>query len=138
MMAHLRVFIKFALSSQGLQELDDSFLFGLFQFFKLLDDVVGFAAVPRDGFKKRQGSTVMHQSWPQTDSPQRSRAYLVPAALKILFREIAGHLLEDSVPVVLASGLQDSVAGAHVVHEEVAVRMQGDGAERGRNREGAA
>lgn len=35
--------------------------------------------------------------------------------------------------VVLARGLQDSVAGADVVHEEISVGMQGDGSKRGRN-----
>src|ERR1700730_4447408 len=79
----------------------------------------------------------MHQSRTQADSPQRRGADLVAAALKILFREVAGHLLEDAVTVMLANGLQDSVAGAHVVHEEISERMQGDGAKCGRNRERA-
>ena len=38
--------------SQGLQELDDRFLVGPFQFFKLLCDVAGLAPVPRNGFEK--------------------------------------------------------------------------------------
>jgi hypothetical protein len=41
------------LTSQGLQELDDGFLVGASQFFKLLNDVAGLAAVPRDGFEER-------------------------------------------------------------------------------------
>src|SRR5437899_7766759 len=94
--------------------------------------------MPRDGFKKRQGGTVMHQSRTQTNSPQRSGAYLVPAALKILFRQIAGHLLKDSLPVVLASGLQDSVAGTHVVHQEISIGVQREGSERGWNRKRSA
>src|SRR6266446_1580695 len=129
---------KFALRLERLQELDDGFLVGHFQFFKLLDDVGSLAAVPRDGFEKRQGGTVMHQSRTQTNSPQRSGANLVSAALKILFREIAGHLLKDPVPVVLASGLQDSVAGTHVVHQEISIGVQREGSERGWNRKRSA
>ena len=45
--------IKFALNSQRLQELDEGFLIELFQFFKLLGDVVGLAAVASDGFEER-------------------------------------------------------------------------------------
>ena len=97
----------------------------------------GLAAVPLDGVEKRQGSTVMHQSRAQADSPQRSGAYFVPAALKILFREIPGHLLEDLVTIVLPRRLQDSVAGAHVVHQEIAIRVQCEGPERGWNRKRA-
>lgn len=52
--------MKFVLSSQGLQELDYGFLVGLFQFFKLLSDVASLTAVPRDGFEKCEGSTVVH------------------------------------------------------------------------------
>src|SRR5712672_569930 len=40
-------------SLQGLQELDDGFLVGAFQSFKLQGDVASFAAVARDGFEKR-------------------------------------------------------------------------------------
>jgi len=40
--------------------------------------------------------------------------------------------------VVLARGLQDSVSGADVVHQEIAIGMQGDGSERGRNGVSAA
>lgn len=76
----------------------------------------------------------MHQSRTQADSPERSGTNFVPAALEILLGEIRGHLLEDLVSIVLASGLQDSVAGAHVVHQEIAVRVKGNGAERGGNR----
>ena len=39
-------------SSKRLQELDDGILVGAFQFFKLLDHVVGLAAVAGDGFEK--------------------------------------------------------------------------------------
>src|ERR1700747_384922 len=75
----------------------------------------------------------MHQSWTQADSPQGSRAHLVAAAFKILFREIPGHALEDLMTIVLASSLQYSVAGAYVVHQEVSIGMQCQGSERRRN-----
>ena len=39
-------------SSQRLQELDDGTLLGAFQFFKLLSDVAGLAAVSRDRIEK--------------------------------------------------------------------------------------
>ena len=39
-------------SSKGLQELEDGVLLGAFQFFKLLGDVAGLAAVSRDRFEK--------------------------------------------------------------------------------------
>src|SRR5690348_7407560 len=42
------------------------------------------------------------------------------------------------MPIVLARGLQDSVAGSHIVHQEIAVWVKGDGAERGGNRKRAA
>src|SRR4030095_13498847 len=80
----------------------------------------------------------MHQARTQADSPERSGAYLIPAALEILFRKVPGHLLEDLMSIVLARSLQDSVAGAHIVHQEIAVRVQGDGAERGGNRKRSA
>jgi hypothetical protein len=38
--------------SQRLQELDDGILLGAFQFFKLLGDMAGLAAVSRDRFEK--------------------------------------------------------------------------------------
>jgi hypothetical protein len=56
-----------------------------------------------------------------------SGANLIPAALEVLFRKISGHLLEDLVSIVLASGLQDSVAGTYVVHQETSVRVQREG-----------
>src|SRR4029077_5832145 len=80
----------------------------------------------------------MHQSWAQSDSPQRSGTDLVPTTLKILLRQIPGHFSEDLVAIVLAGGLQDSVARAHVVHQEIAVGIKGHGAEGRWNREGAA
>src|ERR1700747_1872420 len=98
----------------------------------------GLAAVPCDGFKKSQGGTVMHQSRTQTNSPQGSGTYLISAALEVLFRKISGHLLEDLVSIVLASGLQDSVAGSYVVHQEISIRMQCEGSERGWDRKRAA
>ena len=39
-------------SPQRFQELYDGVLVGAFQFFKLLNDVFGLAAVPGDGFQK--------------------------------------------------------------------------------------
>src|SRR5215469_391013 len=39
---------------------------------------------------------------------------------------------------MFADGLKDSVAGAHVVHQEIAVRVQSNGAKRSGNREGSA
>ena len=39
-------------SSQRLQELDDGILVRTFQFFELLDDLLGLAAVSRDSFEK--------------------------------------------------------------------------------------
>src|SRR5439155_21094346 len=126
--------VKFRLRSKRLQELDDGFLIGHFQFFKLLDDVGGLAAVPRDGFEQRQGGPVMHQSRTQTNSPQRRGSYLVPAALKILFGEIAGQLLKDYLPVVPAGGEQDSVTGAQIVQYEIAIGMQRERSDRGWHR----
>jgi hypothetical protein len=41
-----------SVASQRLQEFDDGSLLGAFQFFKLLDDVAGLAAVSRDRFEK--------------------------------------------------------------------------------------
>ena len=80
----------------------------------------------------------MHQSWTQADAPQRSGANLVTTALKILFSKVTGHSLEDLVTVVFARGLQDTVAGAHIVHQEIAIRVQGDRAQRGGNGKRAA
>src|ERR1700720_1582605 len=80
----------------------------------------------------------MHQSWAQSDSPQRSGADFVPTTLKILLRQVPRHFSKDLVTIVLAGGLQDSVARAHVVHQEIAVRIKGHGAEGRWNREGAA
>jgi hypothetical protein len=40
------------LRSEGFQELHNGFLIGTFQFFKLLSDVGGFAAVAGDSVKK--------------------------------------------------------------------------------------
>lgn len=125
-------------ASERAQELQKGFSFTGLQLFKFFGDVSSLAAVAGDGVQKCQRGTVVHQSRSQADSPQRSGAYLVAGALEILFREIVGHLLEDLVTVVFASGLQDSVASVDVVHEEVAPRMKGDGAERGWNAESAA
>lgn len=87
-----KIIKSFAPRLERLWELDHSFLVRSFQFFKLLDDLSGFAAMPCDGFEKREGGTVMHQSRKQTNSPQRSGTYLIPAALEVLFRKISGHL----------------------------------------------
>jgi len=75
---------SFALSSQGFQELDDGFLIWAFQFFKLLSHVGSLAAVAYDGVEKCERGAIMHQSWAQSDAPQRSGADLVPTTLKIL------------------------------------------------------
>lgn len=58
-----------AWSSEGLQELDDGVLLGPFQFFELLGDVAGLAAMSHDRIEKCQGSAVMHQARTQADSP---------------------------------------------------------------------
>src|SRR5215467_3338862 len=71
----------------------------------------------------------MHQSWTQADSPQWCSANLVPATFKVLLREISRHLPENLVPIVFARGLQDSVACAYVVHEEIAPGMNRLGTE---------
>ncbi len=102
--------------SQRGQELDDSFLIAGLQFFETLGYLLGFAAVPYDGVTKGEGRSVVHQPRTQADSPERRGAYLVARALKVLFREILRHHLKDFVAVVLAGCLQDSVAGADVMH----------------------
>src|SRR3989440_9479879 len=86
-----------------------------------------------DGVEEGDGRAVVHQARTQADSPQGSGANLVAAALEVLFGEIIRHLTEDLATIVFGHGLQDSIAGADVVHEEIAVRIRGDGAERGWN-----
>src|SRR5215470_4915026 len=93
--------------SERLKKLDDRLLVAPLQFFKFLNNVSSLAAVPPDCVEKGQRPAVVHQSWPQADSPQRRRADLVSAALEILFREIPGHLLQDFPSVVLGRSLQD-------------------------------
>ena len=102
--------------SKRIQKLDDGLLLGTFKFFKLLCDVGGLAAVTVNRVEKRQRSPVMHQSRTQANSPQRRGANLVSAALKVLLRQISGHLLEDSASIVLRRGLEDAVTCAYVVH----------------------
>jgi hypothetical protein len=75
-------------NSQRLQELDDGFLVFTFQFFKFRGYVFCFARVAKNGVAKRYRSAIVHQSRTQAHSPQRRRADLVPAALKVLFRHI--------------------------------------------------
>src|SRR5580692_9128052 len=77
----------------------------------------------------------MHQSRTQTDSPQRCSADLVAAAFEVLLRQITRHHLKNLLAVVLRNRLQNSVARANVMHQEVSVRMKCDRAECGRNRE---
>jgi hypothetical protein len=74
--------------SQRLQELDDGCLVLTFQFFKLHGYVFCFAGVAQYGVPKRHRSSIVHQSRTQAHSPQRRRADLIPAALKVLFRHV--------------------------------------------------
>src|SRR5258708_34028170 len=87
-----------------------------------------------DGVEEGDGRAVVHQARTQADSPQGSGANLVAAALEVLFGEIIRHLAEDLATVVFGHGLQDSVAGAGIVHEEIAVGRRGGGAARGGDR----
>src|SRR5438309_2316932 len=120
--------------SQGPQELEDGVFVRAAQFFELFFDVRRFAAMAGDGVEERDRRAVVHQTRTQADSPQGSGANLVAAALKVLFGEVIRHLTEDLATVVFGHGLQDSVAGADVVHEEIAVGIRGDGAKSGGNR----
>jgi len=71
----------------------------------------------------------MHEPGPQAHTPQRSRAHLVLGALLVLLREVARHLLREPASVVLRIRLHDSVPGADIVQEEIAVGMESDRAE---------
>src|SRR5256885_996740 len=119
--------------SEGPQELDDGVFVRSAQFFELFFNVRGFSAMAGDGVEEGDGRAVVHQARTQADSPQGSGANLVAATLEASLGEIVRHLAEDLATVVFGRGLQDSVAGADVVHEVIAVGVRDDGAECGWN-----
>src|SRR5260370_31068767 len=97
-----------------------------------------FAAVAQDGVEKRDGSAVMHEARVQADTPERSRADFVRRVVVFGDREVFPGDPVHVFAVMLGHGLDDAVAGAHIVEEEVAVGMKLLFTERRRDSESAA
>src|ERR1700683_3557160 len=125
-------------NSQRPQEFDESFLVLALHFFKLRGYVFCFACVAQNGIAKSHRSAVVHQSRTQAHAPQRRGADPIAAAFKVLFRHIVRPQSKNSFSVLFRNRLQNSVASANIVHQKIPVRMECDGAERGRNRERSA
>lgn len=98
----------------------------------------GFAAVAENGVGEGDGGTVVHQAGMKADAPERSSSDFVGGVLAFGVGEIFPGLRVKSFSVMLDEGLDDAITGADVVQQEVAVRMKGFLAERGRNCEVAA
>src|SRR6266702_3670306 len=124
--------------SKGAQEFEQGLLFGGFQLFEFLCDVLGLAVVTEDSVKERDGSAVVHETRMHADTPERSGADFVGGVVKFGNGEVFPGDLVHLFAVMLGHGLNDAVAGANIVKQEVAVGMKLLSAEGGRDGEGAA
>ena len=91
----------------------------------------------QNGVAKRHRCAVVHQSRAQAHSPQRRGADLVPAAQS----PVSPYNLTSVEKLSSRSAPEspaDAVARAHIVHQEVPIWMERDGAKRGGNRERSA
>ncbi len=80
----------------------------------------GFAAVSEYGVGKGKGGAIVHQAGVQADTPERRGPDFVGGVLAFRIREISPGALGKSLSVMLDGSLDDAVAGANVVQEEVA------------------
>src|SRR6266487_5533857 len=124
--------------SKGAQEFEQGLLFGGFQLFEFLCDVFRFAAVTEDGVKERDGSAVVHETRMHAHTPERSGADFVGRVVEFGNGKVFPSDLVHLFAVMLGHGLNDAVAGANIVKQEVAVGMKLLSAEGGRNGERAA
>src|ERR1700720_158368 len=117
---------------QRAQEREERLLIALAQPRKPPECVARLASVALDCIPKRQRFAIVHQPASQPDAPQRRRADSV-GRRRHMFLHVRVSLAE-----VLYDGNLDPVAGADVVQQEVAERMEEPVAECGRHRVGAA
>ncbi len=96
-----------------------------------------FAAVTQDGVKDRDGSAIVHETRMHANTPERSGADFVGRVVVFGDGEILPSDLVHLFAVMLGHGLNDAVAGANIVKQEVAVGMKLLSAEGGRDGEGA-
>src|SRR6266478_6754542 len=110
--------------SEGAQEFEQGLLFGGFQLFEFLCDVLGFAAVTQDGVMERDGSAVVHETRMHAHTPERSGTDFVGRVVEFGNGEVFQRDLVHLFAVMLGHGLNDAVAGANIVKQEVAVGMK--------------
>src|SRR5438445_4605265 len=80
--------------------------------------------MPENGVEKGDGGAVMHQPGMHTHAPKRRGADFVGCAFVCGYREISPADLVHPLAVVFSHGLNNAVACAHVVKQEVAVGMK--------------
>src|SRR6266568_5336508 len=124
--------------SERAQEFEQGLLFGGFQLLEFLCDVFRFAAVAEDGVEERYGSAVVHETRMHAHTPERSGADFVGRVVEFGNGKVFPSDLVHLFAVMLGHGLNDAVAGANIVKQEVAVGMKLLSAEGGRDGEGAA
>src|SRR5262249_55599157 len=70
--------------SQGLKEVEEGFLVCARKLSELFADLGSFPSVASDSVRKSERSAIVHQTRSQADSPERSGADFVAAALEVL------------------------------------------------------
>src|SRR5712692_2372926 len=98
----------------------------------------GLAAVAKDGVEERYRIAVVHETRMQADAPKRGGADLIGGVVVFGNGEISPVGLVHLLAIVLQHGRDEAVAGADIVKEEVAVRVELLSRKRWRDREGAA
>ena len=109
---------------KGAKEFEKGFLIAGFELLEFFGDVFGFAMMTEDGVKQRDGSAVVHQTRVQADTPERSSADFIGGTVESGNGEIFPGDPVHVLAVMLGHRLDDAVASADVVEQEVAVRMK--------------
>src|SRR5690242_9627952 len=91
-----------------------------------------------NGVEQGDGRSIVHQARAKAHAPQWCRAHFVGGAVEFPGREILPSDRVHLLSVMLGHGLNDAVAGAHVVKQKIAVGMKLLATHGVRNREGAA
>src|SRR5258708_175361 len=115
------------------QEFEKGFLICGLELFKFFGDMFRFAAMAENGVEKGVGSAVMHETRVQADTPERSGADFVGGIVEFGNGEVSPGDAIHVLAVMLGHGLNDAVAGADVVEQEVAVGVKLLGSEGGIN-----
>src|SRR5467141_583889 len=96
------------------KEFEKGFLVGGLELFKFVGDMLRFAAMAENGVEKGDGSTVMHETGVQANTPERGSADFVGGIVEFADGEVSPSNAIHVLAVVFGHGLDDTVAGTDI------------------------